>query len=618
MIFNLIPGLVSFFLINQFAEIVNQIPSDVQLWNYILLVFIGTLAGILLMFDESKNFGRFLISLGVIFNIIFLILTLETPQKDSLAYNIVANIFFLSPFYFTTAIYTYKLHSRHVPPQLLKTNKPVHFSIYGLPQGAAIVVTVNGKQYSPSLYINGDYLLRVDEGVDKYYWSVPRQITVGNVTYTPDIESGVANPYKHVDVHYSISNPSPTPPPRYVTFIIRGLPPSQKATIKVENITYTADSSLVVTIEGRWVAKGVKVGNDVYSPFPHNGYARFGDTIVIDYRKVSVGSIKPRNLSNAPSMTLHPAGLTKWDPKVWVGKMLYVYEILDVIGEGGNGNILKGEYNGKEVAVKVLKLDRGDAEEYFKDWIKESSNLVTISSNPKVVKIYSVYVNEQVIEDILKGNLKLYKTYPPMIAMELMKGGTLADILLNDSFYYSSKWEKTVYRAIKDVAEALSFIHSQGYVHMDVKPQNIFLTERPSQPYELDKVEFKLGDLGSAVRINGKISQLTPLYSPPEVYDGVAKPYIDVFALGMTMYVVLTRKDNRPDLNEINEAFDCYVKNDVNCVKAKVSASKSKLSSWDPNVPDAVKPLIRSMLSPDPLKRPTAKEVVEYLNRIIT
>lgn len=84
------------------------------------------------------------------------------------------------------------------------------------------------------------------------------------------------------------------------------------------------------------------------------------------------------------------------------------------------------------------------------------------------------------------------------------------------------------------------------------------------------------------------------------------------------MYVVLTRKDNRPDLNEINEAFDCYVKNDVNCVKAKVSASKSKLSSWDPNVPDAVKPLIRSMLSPDPLKRPTAKEVVEYLNRIIT
>lgn len=559
MIFNLIPGLVPIFLINQLAEIGNQTPSDV-LGSYIFFVLIATLAGILLMFNKSKA-GNFLIGLGVFFNIIFLISSFGTTQNDSLVFDIIS----LSPFYFTTAIYTYKLHSnhvhrkaskrrfrkryklhsRHVRPQLLKTNKPVHFSIYGLPQGAVIVVTVNGKQYSPSQYVSGVYVLRVDEGVDKYYWSVPRQITVGHVTYTPDIESGVANPYQVVMVKYSISNPSPTP-------------------------------------------------------------------------QVTVGSIKPSNLSNAPSMKLHPAGLTKWDPKVWVGKMLYVYKILDVIGEGGNGYVLKGEYNGKEVAVKVLKLDRGDAGEYFKDLIKESSNLVTISSNPKVVKIYSVYVNEQVIEDILKGNLKLYETFPPMIAMELMKGGTLADILLDDPFYYSSKWEKTVYRAIKDVVEALSFIHSQGYVHMDVKPQNIFLTERPSQPYELDKVEFKLGDLGSAVRINGKISQLTPLYSPPEVYDGVAKPYIDVFALGMTMYVLLTRKDDRPDLNEMNEAFDCYVNNDVNCVKAKVSASKSKLSSWDPNVPGAVKPLIRSMLSPDPLKRPTAKEVVEYLNRIIT
>ncbi|WCM36563.1 hypothetical protein GO599_02975 [Sulfolobus islandicus] len=114
MIFNLIPGLVPVFLVNQFAEIVNQPPSDILLGNYIFLVFIGTLAGILLMFDKSKAFGRFLISLGVIVNILLLISSFAATQKDSLAYNIVTNIFFLLPFYFTTAIYTYKLHSRHV------------------------------------------------------------------------------------------------------------------------------------------------------------------------------------------------------------------------------------------------------------------------------------------------------------------------------------------------------------------------------------------------------------------------------------------------------------------------------------------------------------------------
>jgi serine/threonine protein kinase len=101
-----------------------------------------------------------------------------------------------------------------------------------------------------------------------------------------------------------------------------------------------------------------------------------------------------------------------------------------------------------------------------------------------------------------------------MIAMELMKGGSMSDLLNDDSFFYSSKWEKTVYRVIKDMAEALNFLHSQGYVHMDVKPQNIFLTERPKQPYELDNVKFKLSDLRSAVRVNCKINQVTPLCSP--------------------------------------------------------------------------------------------------------
>jgi serine/threonine protein kinase len=451
------------------------------------------------------------------------------------------------------------------------------------------------------------------KGVNEYHWSA-LEVTVNNQTYVPLRRSGVLRPGQGIAINYYLATQTQAPQPsqrnQYVTFIVRGLPPSEKATIIVEGIAYTTDSRLVVSTEGRWVAESVKVGNEVYNPYPHRGYARYGDVITIEYRKVSVtGTAKSRKLS--------PKILSNWDPNVWVGKTLYVYKIIDVVGEGGNGYVLKGEYNGKEVAVKVLKLDYGNASQYFKDLFKESSNLVAISSNPKVVRIYGVYVNEQVIEDILKGKLELYETHPPMIAMEFMKGGTLSDLLLDDSFFYSSKWEKTVYRAIRDVAEALYFIHSQGYVHMDVKPQNIFLTERPSQPYELDNVQFKLGDLGSAVRVNSSIVQLTPKYSPPEVYEGVARPTIDIFALGMTMYVLLTRKEDRPDLNEMEEAFDCYVKGDMNCVKLKVETAKAKLAKWSPNVPDAVRPLLTRMLSPDPSVRPTAKEVAEYLDRLI-
>jgi hypothetical protein len=618
-IFNLLPGLIPGLMTNQLAVLANQDPSTGVGNTFSALVF-GMVAGFSLRYGlagygNAKGFKFFLVYVGVFLVVLFILASVGAVIGSAW----VSAIYPISPIYFATSIVTQLKHSEYKRSwSSLSGSKtsvqkhstlPVHFWIIGLPQGTPVTIVVNGIKYTTT----SDYLRVQQKGANEYHWSA-LEVTVNNKTYVPLRRSGVLRPGQGIAINYYLATQTQAPPPsrrnQYVTFIVRGLPPSEKATIIVEGIAYTTDSRLVASTEGKWVAKGVKAGNEVYNPYPDSGYARYGDVITIEYRKVSVvGTAKSRKLS--------PRKLSNWDPNVWVGRTLYVYKIIDVVGEGGNGYVLKGEYNGKEVAVKVLKLDYGNASQYFKDLFKESSNLVAISSNPKVVRIYGVYVNEQVIEDILKGNLELYETYPPMIAMEFMKGGTLSDLLLDHSFFYSSKWEKTVYRAIRDVAEALYFIHSQGYVHMDVKPQNIFLTERPSQPYELDNVQFKLGDLGSAVRVNSSIVQLTPMYSSPEVYEGVAKPTIDIFALGMTMYVLLTRKEDRPDLNEMEEAFDCYVKGDMNCVKLKVETAKAKLAKWTPNVPDAVKPLLTRMLSPDPSVRPTAKEVTEYLDRSI-
>jgi serine/threonine protein kinase len=620
LILNILPGLIPELMTNQLAVLADQSPS-VDFWIFIILAILGIGAGVSLRYKLAgyDNAGRF----GVLLSIGLIITSVIIVAGNKLSPVVWVNtIYLISPFYFMTSIITQLKHEDYTISQSLSflsilntslhkhTTLPVHFWIRGLPRGTPVVIVVNGTAYTTT----SGYLKVRQKGVNEYHWIAQDVVTANYEIYVPHVKSGVLSPGQGIMINYYPATQTQAPQPsqrnQYVTFIVRGLPPSEKATIIVEGIAYTTDSRLVVSTEGKWVAESVKVGNEVYNPYPHRGYARYGDVITIEYRKVSV-------TATAKSRKLSPKKLSNWDPNVWVGRTLYVYKIIDVVGEGGNGYVLKGEYNGKEVAVKVLKLDYGNASQYFKDLIKESSNLVAISSNPKVVRIYGVYVNEQVIEDILKGNLELYETHPPMIAMEFMKGGTLSDLLLDDSFFYSSKWEKTVYRAIRDVAEALNFIHSQGYVHMDVKPQNIFLTERPSQPYELDNVQFKLGDLGSAVRVNSSIVQLTPMYSPPEVYQSVAKPTIDIFALGMTMYVLLTRKEDRPDLNEMEEAFDCYVKGDMNCVKLKVETAKAKLAKWTPNVPDAVRPLLTRMLSPDPLLRPTVKEVAEYLDRLI-
>jgi len=86
--------------------------------------------------------------------------------------------------------------------------------------------------------------------------------------------------------------------------------------------------------------------------------------------------------------------------------------------------------------------------------------------------------------------------------------------------------------------------------------------------------------------------------------------------LGMTAYVLLTRKIDRPDLNEMNNAIDCYVKGDVNCVKSEVEKARMKLTQWNVNIDPKIDPLLNSMLSADPQRRPTAREVVDMIKKI--
>ncbi len=318
------------------------------------------------------------------------------------------------------------------------------------------------------------------------------------------------------------------------------------------------------------------------------------------------------------SRPLSSTSLKSWDPKVWVGKKLSIYKIDEILGEGGNGYVLKAVTpNGVEVAIKVLKIYSGVAEEYFENLINEASNLSSLSKHPNIVEIYAVNVDKFVLEEIMSGNLSFYEKDPPRIVMEFMKGGSLDELLKDDIFFYSSKWNKTVYKAISIVAKALNQMHIVGFIHMDVKPQNIFLTQKPKDPSELDNVNFKLGDLGSALRVGNKITQLTVEYAPPEAFIDTAKPYIDTFSLGMTTYVLLTRKLDRPDLQEMNDAFNCLQKGDLNCVKSKVKLAQEKLRTWDPNVPSEVKPLLKAMMDPYPLKRPASLDVYKALSKLL-
>ena len=121
----------------------------------------------------------------------------------------------------------------------------------------------------------------------------------------------------------------------------------------------------------------------------------------------------------------------------------------------------------------------------------------------------------------------------PYMVMEYIAGG--------DTLRSYCKPEKllpipTVVELIRQSASALNYAHSQGVLHLDIKPANIMLTE--------DGVA-KLGDFGIAKRLGVDQTQIigwfgSPLYmSPEQAQDSDITSQSDIFSLGSIFYEML-------------------------------------------------------------------------------
>jgi serine/threonine protein kinase len=82
----------------------------------------------------------------------------------------------------------------------------------------------------------------------------------------------------------------------------------------------------------------------------------------------------------------------------------------------------------------------------------------------------------------------------------------------------------------KKIKKALNYIHSKDIVHMDVKPDNIFIDFNGN---------WFLGDFGASKKIGENINFTTLLYYPIPLMNKKANPKFDLFMLGITMFFEL-------------------------------------------------------------------------------
>lgn len=89
--------------------------------------------------------------------------------------------------------------------------------------------------------------------------------------------------------------------------------------------------------------------------------------------------------------------------------------------------------------------------------------------------------------------------------------------------------EQSIWEVLIQCCLALQYIHEQNIIHLDLKPENIFIS---------DKNELKIGDFGLSTMFGGQprlSSEGDKYYMAPEVLDGIYTKAADIFSLGLIM-----------------------------------------------------------------------------------
>jgi serine/threonine protein kinase len=189
------------------------------------------------------------------------------------------------------------------------------------------------------------------------------------------------------------------------------------------------------------------------------------------------------------------------------------YRIQRRLGGGGFGEVYlaQDELLGRQVAIKLLR-DQDPGRQA--DLVHEMRSLDQLH-HPAVVTFFHHFIEESLL----------------FLVMEYCAGGSLRSRVRQPTPL------QTIMQWGKELADALDFIHQQGIVHHDIKPDNILFTA--------DGV-LKIGDLGVANRHAGT----GPYLAPEMLLGGVDTKdvRVDVYALGITLLELLQNSNPFQDM----------------------------------------------------------------------
>lgn len=204
------------------------------------------------------------------------------------------------------------------------------------------------------------------------------------------------------------------------------------------------------------------------------------------------------------------------------------YEVLDVIGEGGMGEVYKVRhiYLDEERAIKIIRksvIRQEDQEETIGRFIREAK-ILTRLRHPNVVLLYDFGVLE---------NDMLFMVMEYIIGESVLSRlRRLERIPIDQSI-----------RIIREAALGLQSAHQQGIIHRDVSPDNLLIVKQEDSREITKLIDFGIAKILLKETINKMDSFLgKPQYcSPEQLTKGAEVDHrADIYSLGATLYHMVT------------------------------------------------------------------------------
>ena len=283
------------------------------------------------------------------------------------------------------------------------------------------------------------------------------------------------------------------------------------------------------------------------------------------------------------------------------------FDVLEVIGRGGMGIVLKGydhELN-RWIAIKVLGPQYAENAAARKRFAREAQAAAAVV-HPHVIGIHAVDATHQ----------------PPYFVMPFVPGESLQQRIDRVGTLDVSD----VLRISQQVAEGLAAAHAQGLVHRDIKPANILLERNVERVVITDFGLARAMDDASITQ-SGVIAGTPQFMSPEQARGDSVDARTDLFSLGSVMYAMLaghppfradtpwaalrrvTDQTPRP-LREINAAVPDWLEATIGKLHAK-SADARFASAFE--VADVLKSCLAHIEQPNIIPLPSA--VTALVNR---